>query len=167
MVKESVKELISGFKDGGIRLVTGVPDSWLGNVHEAVAEDPDFRYVLVGNEGVGFSICAGAWLGGMKSALVMESSGLRVACEYIARYCLGSNIPAILILSNRGDFGDREHWSTSHRIVAEPLLKALRIPYVLIRERDNLRKYVRWAITTADTAQYPAAILIGGDLVWQ
>lgn len=167
MVDESVQELISGFKDGGIRLVSGVPDSWLGNVHKAISEDPGFKYVLVGNEGVGFSICAGAWLGGMKSALVMESSGLRVACEYIARYSLGSNIPVVLVLGHRGDFGDREHWSTSHRIVAEPLLKALRIPYAIIREKDKLKKYVRWAITTADTSQYPTAILVGGDLVWQ
>ena len=48
------------------------------------------------NEGVGFSVCAGAWLGGKKPVLIMENSGLRVAAEYIARISLGGRIAPFL-----------------------------------------------------------------------
>lgn len=167
MIDEYSLKLISSLKEGGIKLVSGVPDSWLGNVQRDIEADSHLKWVLAGNEGVAFSICAGAWLGGAKSALLMENSGLRVATEWIARYSIGCNIPVLLILSYRGDFGDTEPFAVPHRIVCEPLLKALRIPYIVVREKDMLQKYINWSINVADASQFPVAVLIGGDLIWQ
>ena len=48
------------------------------------------------NDGVGFSICAEAWLGGRKPPLIMENSGLRVALGYIARISPGTVGPVKL-----------------------------------------------------------------------
>ena len=84
MLDDAVHEAITGLKAAGIDFVSGLPDGWQRNLHELIADDPDFRYVPVCNEGVGFSVCAGAWLGGRKPVLIMENSGLRVAAEYIA-----------------------------------------------------------------------------------
>lgn len=166
MREDCINDLVAALKEGGIRLASGVPDGWLGNVQERIEQDPDLQWILAGNEGVAFSICAGAWLGGMKSAIIMENSGLRVASEYIARYSIGFNIPVLLIMSYRGDFGDPEPWAVPHRVVCEPQLKALRIPYLIVRERKNLKEYIKWGIKTADGSQFPAAVLIGGGLVW-
>src|SRR5207247_4070264 len=129
------QEARQGRRDAGIDLVSGLPDGWQRNLHELVEQDPSIRYVPVCNEGVGFSICAGAWLGGRKPALIMENSGLRVAAEYIARISLGCGVPVLLMCSYRGDLGDTEHWSIPHAIVAEPLLDALRVPYVVVRHK--------------------------------
>ncbi len=166
MREDFVWQLLAGLKEGGIGLVSGVPDSWLLKLHEACERDPDITYVPVGNEGVGFSICAGAWLGGKKSALIMQNTGLRPASQYIALYSMGSKIPVLLIMSYRGDMGDPESWSIPHGIVVEPLLNALRIPYVVVREVEKLQKAVIRAITGAEVAQFPTAVLIGGDLIW-
>ena len=102
--------------------MSGLPDGWQRDLHEAVEADPAFRYVPVCNEGVGFSVCAGAWLGGRRPVLIMENSGLRVAAEYIARISLGTGVPVLLMLSYRGDIGETEHWGIPHGIVVEPLL---------------------------------------------
>ncbi len=117
-------EALRGLKDAGIDFVSGLPDGWQRNLHELVEQDPDIQYVPVCNEGVGFSVCAGAWLGGKKTALIMENSGLRVAAEYIARISLGCGVPVVLLLSYRGDLGETEHWGIPHGIVVEPLLAA-------------------------------------------
>lgn len=101
LIAAALEAAHQGLKAAGIDFVSGLPDGWQRNLHERIELDPDIRYVPVGNEGVGFSICAGAWLGGRKPALVMENSGLRVASEYIARISLGTGVPVTLVCSYR------------------------------------------------------------------
>jgi sulfopyruvate decarboxylase subunit alpha len=166
MLEAALREAVGGLKEAGIDFVSGLPDGWQRNLHEAIEADPAFQYVPVCNEGVGFSVCAGAWLGGRKTALIMENSGLRVAAEYIARISLGCGVPVLLLLSYRGDLGDTEHWSIPHAIVAEPLLDALRIPYQVVREREQLRAAIKRAQRLAEAQLQPVALLVSGDCIW-
>jgi len=99
--------------------------------------------------------------------LLMENSGLRVAAEYIARISLGTGVPVTLLLSYRGDLGDTEHWAIPHGIVAEPLLKALRIPYQVIRQPTELRQAILRAHRLSEAQLHPAAVLISGDCIWK
>jgi sulfopyruvate decarboxylase subunit alpha len=162
----AAREAVLGLEEAGIDFVSGLPDGWQRNVHELVEASPAFHYVPVCNEGVGFSVCAGAWLGGRKPALIMENSGLRVASEYIARISLGTGVPVTLLLSYRGDVGETEHWGIPHGIVVEPLLRALRIPYLVVRRWEDLRQAIRRAKRTAEAQLHPAAVLVSGTCVW-
>jgi sulfopyruvate decarboxylase subunit alpha len=166
MRESALVEALEGIKAAGIDFVSGLPDGWLRYVHAAVREDPGILYVPVCNEGVGFSACAGAWLGGKRPLLVMEDSGLRVACEYIARISLGADIPVTLLMSYRGDVGETEHWGIPHGIVVEPLLKALRVPYLIARKPGELAPAIVRATRRANASLFPAAVLVSGDLVW-
>jgi sulfopyruvate decarboxylase subunit alpha len=167
MLPEATQAALAGLKEAGINFVSGLPDGWQRRLHEAIEADPEIRYVPVCNEGVGFSVCAGAWLGGKKTALIMENSGLRVAAEYIARISLGCGVPVLLLLSYRGDLGDTEHWSIPHAIVAEPLLEALRIPYQVVRHRADLRAAIKRAHRLSEAQLQPVALLISGDCIWE
>ena len=167
MLQAVAQEALAGLKEAGIDFVSGLPDGWQRNLHELIEAEKSIRYVPVCNEGVGFSLCAGAWLGGRKTALIMENSGLRVASEYIARISLGCGIPVLLMLSYRGDLGDTEHWAIPHRIVAEPLLEALRVPYLVIREKERLRAAIKRAQRLAEAQLHPVALLISGDCIWE
>ena len=167
MFPEAAQAALAGLKEAGIDFVSGLPDGWQRNLHELIEADPAIQYVPVCNEGVGFSVCAGAWLGGRKTALIMENSGLRVAAEYIARISLGCGVPVLLLASYRGDLGDTEHWAIPHGIVAEPLLHALRIPYQVIREKEKLRPAIKRAQRLAEAQLQPAAVLVSGDCIWE
>ena len=166
MLQHAAEEAVRGLEDAGIDFVSGLPDGWQRNVHELVEGNDRFQYAPVCNEGVGFSMCAGAWLGGRKPALIMENSGLRVASEYIARISLGTGVPVTLLCSYRGDVGETEHWGIPHGIVAEPLLQALRIKYLVVRRVAALRAAVMRAHRISEAQLHPAAVLISGDCVW-
>lgn len=166
MLQHAAEEAIRGLEDAGIDFVSGLPDGWQRNLHELVEQHGGFRYAPACNEGVAFSMCAGAWLGGMKSALIMENSGLRVASEYIARISLGTGVPVTLLCSYRGDVGETEHWGIPHGIVAEPLLDALRIKYLIVRRVEELRTAIMRAKRLSEAQLHPAAVLISGDCVW-
>jgi sulfopyruvate decarboxylase subunit alpha len=167
LLEHAAREAMAGLKGAGIDFVSGLPDGWQRNLHELIADDPDFRYVPVCNEGVGFSVCAGAWLGGRKPVLIMENSGLRVAAEYIARISLGAGVPVTLMLSYRGDIGETEHWGIPHGIVAEPLLDALRIKYQIVRDPADLRQAIIRAHRLSEAQLHPAAVLVSGSCVWE
>ena len=167
MIDGAAADALEGLKEAGIDFVSGLPDGWQRNLHELIEAEPDIRYVPVCNEGVGFSVCAGAWLGGRKTALIMENSGLRVAAEYIARISLGTGIPVVLLLSYRGDLGETEHWGIPHGIVVEPLLEALRIPYQVVRHREDLRATIKRAFRISEAQLHPAAVLISGTFIWE
>ncbi|HVM65989.1 MAG TPA: hypothetical protein VMU14_14075 [Acidimicrobiales bacterium] len=158
---------IDGLVEAGVDFVSGLPDGWQRDLHEAIEEDGRFAYVPVCNEGVGFSVCAGAWMGGKRPVLIMENSGLRVAAEYIARISLGTGVPVLLMLSYRGDIGETEHWGIPHGIVAEPLLGALRVPYQIVREPDELRQAIKRAQRLAQAQLHPAAVLVSGSCIWE
>jgi sulfopyruvate decarboxylase subunit alpha len=166
MTPDAVGEVVAGLAGACVDLVAGLPDTWQRELHEAVETDDRFRYVPVGNEGVGFSLCAGAWLGGAVPALLTESSGVRVAAEWLARTGMGAGIPVRLLVSHRGDIGDAEHWSDPHRAVCVPLLDALRIPHVTVRRVDSARPAVVRAQRLGVATLQPTAVLLSGDLIW-
>jgi sulfopyruvate decarboxylase subunit alpha len=166
VLEHAARAAVEGLREAGIDFVSGLPDGWQRNLHELVQLDDGFQYVPVCNEGVGFSVCAGAWLGGRKPALIMENSGLRVASEYIARISLGTGVPVTLLLSYRGDVGETEHWGIPHGIVVEPLLHALRIPYLIVRHWEDLRQSIKRAKRIAEAQLHPAAVLVSGSCVW-
>jgi len=172
MKERYLDEMVNALKAAGVNFAAGLPDSWLRNVIQYIESDPGFTYVPVCNEGVGFSTCAGAWLGGKKPALLMENSGLRVAAEPIARLNMHGGggggyhgIGTLIITSYRGDIGDTEFWSIPHGITLEPLLKALRIRYLIVRDARDLRKAILRCSRAAFTFMNPVAVVISGDLV--
>jgi sulfopyruvate decarboxylase subunit alpha len=167
MLETARAAALAGLRQAGINFVSGLPDGWQRDLHEAIEADPAFTYVPVCNEGVGFSVCAGAWMGGRRPALIMENSGLRVAAEYIARISLGTGVPVLLMLSYRGDIGETEHWGIPHGIVVEPLLKSLRIPYQIVRDPGELRVAIKRAQRLAQAQLHPAAVLVSGGCIWQ
>lgn len=166
VLQHAAEEAIRGLEEAGINFVSGLPDGWQRNVHELVEQNDAFRYAPACNEGVAFSMCAGAWLGGMKSALIIENSGIRVAAEYIARISLGTGVPVTMVCSYRGDVGETEHWAIPHGIVAEPLLVALRIKYLVVRHVEELAQAIKRAKRLSEAQLHPAAVLVSGDCVW-
>lgn len=167
MLERAVHEAVAGLKEAGIDFVSGLPDGWQRNLHEVIEADGAFTYAPVCNEGVGFSLCAGAWLGGKKSVLIMENSGLRVAAEYIARISLGTGVPVVMMLSYRGDLGETEHWGIPHGIVVEPLLDALRVPYRIVDRVEDLRQSIKRAHRLSEAQLHPAAVLVTGNCIWE
>jgi len=163
--EEYVRETLESLREAGIDFVSGVPDTWLRSVFEALQDDKRFTFVPVSNEGVAFSICAGAWLAGKKPCLLMENSGLRVAAEALSRLSVSDGIPVFILMSYRGSLAETEYFSIGHGKTMEPLLQAFRIPYVVVRKPEDLRKGITGAAKLAFTSQYPAAAALGGELM--
>jgi sulfopyruvate decarboxylase subunit alpha len=162
-----VDQVLEGITEGGINFVAGLPDGWLNPIHQRIEDGGVIPYVCVPHEGLGVSICAGAWLGGKTPMLIMENSGLRTSAETIARICMFARIPILMLISYRGDVGETEYWAVQHGMLTEPLLKAFHIPYTIIRsaDRGELKRAILGGVKTMNMQLYPVAVVIGGELL--
>ncbi len=165
MRESCADRVIEGLKDAGVSVVCALPESLLKQVYVKASQDPAFRYIPVTNEGEGVSIAAGVWLTGKKAVMIMENSGLRMSTESLARLGLTHGIPVVLLMSYRGDLGEPNWWGIPHGITMEPLLTALRIPYVVVRKEEEIVKAIVKAHRSADTSKYHTAVVFSGEVV--
>ena len=162
MKGSSARLVAEALKQNEVRFITVLPDDWMSEVYERISEDPYFKVVPVTHEGEGVCVCAGAWSGGMRSAILMENSGLRAAAEALGRlYCY----PVLLLMSYRGDIGDKAYFARPIGRTTEPVLQALDIPYLVVRKEADVGTSIRDAVRSLDTAYGAVALLFTGEIV--
>jgi sulfopyruvate decarboxylase subunit alpha len=107
-------------------------------------------------EGIG--ICAGAYLAGKRSALIMQNGGFLNSCNALTTTSLQFQIPSLLLIYYAGDIGDRGF--TTLGSVTEPVLQGLGIRYYILRRRDEIDEMLRGAQILADDSKRPVAVLL-------
>lgn len=165
MEESAVRHVIAGLKRAGVSVACYLPDSLLKPLYPALDADPDIRTIPVTNEGEGAAICGGVFLSGKRAVLVMENSGLRAAVEPLARMGLGAGIPVVMIMSYRGELGENNWWAIPHGITMEPLLDALRTPYRIVRQEDEIEQAILDAYGLSYASYYHSAVVLGGSVV--
>src|SRR5215813_1836563 len=69
-------QVFAALQRADIRQVAYVPDAGHSRLIELCCADPDMRAVTLTTEEEGIALAAGAWLGGQRAALLMQSSGV-------------------------------------------------------------------------------------------
>jgi sulfopyruvate decarboxylase subunit alpha len=162
---EYARLFLAGLKEAGVSVVAALPESLLGSVFRLLRQQNEIKYIQVSNEADAPGICAGAYFAGKKAVIIMENSGLRQACEPIARFSFKHHVPLVLIMSFRGDLGERNWWGHNHAQTMEPILNALRIPYRFVREHHEIKPSIKRALAHADASQWPVALAFSGKCV--
>jgi sulfopyruvate decarboxylase subunit alpha len=163
MSEVAVRETLAGLRESDVTTACFLPESLLKELYPALVEAEDIRAIPVTNEGEGAAICGGVYFSGKKAVLVMENSGIRSAAEPLARLSLGARIPIVMIMSYRGDVGEPNWWAIPHGITMEPMLKALRIPYTIVRKITDIRPTISKAYTSAYTAMNHYGVVLAGE----
>ncbi len=151
----------------GISLFSALPETWLVHLIRLAEEDPDATLVRLAKEEEGVGISAGAHLAGTSSAMLMQNHGFLAAVNGIVSCAQLYRIPLLMLVSHRGEFGERDPWQTEGGGVTEHVLRALRIPYALLDEPAHVEHRIRKAQTLATSASRPVALLLCRDLMWE
>ncbi|OGQ84277.1 MAG: hypothetical protein A3F90_00040 [Deltaproteobacteria bacterium RIFCSPLOWO2_12_FULL_60_19] len=132
MRAEAVEAVVQGLKQAGVDFISLLPDSDFSELQRRVGDDRGFAYVPVSSEAIGVGVCAGAWLGGKKPALLVPTSGFLVAVWPLTSLCMAWGLPLLLLIPYRGDIGDAFWLMGPYKDTTEPLLSVLHIPYVVV-----------------------------------
>ena len=124
--------ILEQLKKSGIDLVASLPDQWLGKLIAKCEADPAITHIRLAREDDGVGLCAGAWLGGRKAALICQNSGVLLAVNALGAMAYHHQIPLVIVAAHRGHFDDNQYYQMYKGRVAEPLLSALGLPYHVI-----------------------------------
>ena len=84
-----------------------------------------------------------------------------VSCAQLYR------IPLLMLITARGEFGERDPWQTEGGGVTEHVLRALRIPFDRLDAPEHAARKISKAQTLAYSASRPVALLLERDLMWE
>ena len=125
-------EVLHVLKNCGVDLVASVPCVNLRDLLILIRDDPEIMHVPVTREEEGVGICAGAYMGGMRPALLMQNSGLGNSINALASLDLLYGIPLLMVMSHRGLEGEQMVGQVPMGRLTEPLLRSMNISsYVL------------------------------------
>ncbi len=123
-------------KNSGFDFYSGVPCSFLKDlINYSINE---CEYVMAANEGDAVAICAGAWLGGRKTVVLMQNSGLGNAVSPLTSLNAIFHIPVLGFVSLRGEPGladEPQHELMG--VITGKMLEAMRIDYAVLSEDET------------------------------
>ena len=159
--------IYEALKAAGIRLASALPETWLVHLIRMAEDDPEMTLVRLAKEEEGVGISAGAHLAGVKSAMLMQNHGFLASINGIVSCAQLYRIPLLMLVSYRGEFGERDPWQTEGGGVTEDLLRALRIPFAYLDDPAHVARRIHKAQTLAHSANRPVALLLCRDLMWE
>ncbi len=102
-------EVFDELRSAQVRQVAYVPDGGLGELIRLCDADPDMHSITLTTEEEGVAMLAGAWLGGVRGALLMQSSGVG-NCINMLSLQQECRIPLLAIVTMRGEWGEFNPW---------------------------------------------------------
>src|SRR3982751_6470363 len=159
--------IYDALKAVNVRLVSALPETWLVPLIRMAEDDPEMTLVRLAKEEEGVGISAGAHFAGVKSAMLMQNHGFLAAVNGIVSCAQLYRIPLLMLISARGEFGERDPWQTEGGGVTEHVLDALRIPHARLEAPEHVAHRIRKAQTLAYSANKPVALLLCRDLMWE
>jgi sulfopyruvate decarboxylase alpha subunit len=154
------RALYDTLKAGGIRHMAFVPDAGHSSLIRLMLADTEVRSNVLTTEEEGVAIAAGAWLGGMRSVLLMQSSGVG-NCINMLSLPVQARMPLLMLVTMRGEWNEFNPWQVPMSRATQPSLEAIGLTVLRADRADDLAPTVSQAITMAFDGDQQIAVLIG------
>src|SRR4030088_573705 len=159
--------VLQTLKRNDIRLVPSVPDRVLTTLIKNIHADPFFTTFPTAREEEAVGIVAGAWMGGLKGAVLMQTSGFATLANVLASLAIPYQIPLIMLVSERGTLGEFNYGQSLVCRTMRPVLNSLAMEHHTATRLDEFEfivdRSIKQAIATqAPGAPVPSPLLTGG-----
>lgn len=155
---EAAAAIVAGLKNAGVNFVATLPDEKMLDLIRAVERDPDLKHVPLCREEEGIGICAGAYLAGKRTAIIMQNAGFLNSCNALTTTSLQFHIPLLMLIYYAGDIGDRGFATLG--AVTEPVIQAMGFRSYVLRKREEIDDVLCGAQILADDSKKPVAVLL-------
>jgi len=151
-------------KQQGIRQVGVVPDAGHLELIRLCEADADLRTVRLTTEEEGIALAMGAWLGGDKCALLMQSSGAGNCVNMLSMLAV-CQAPVAMLVTMRGDHGEFNPWQVPMGRAVQPVLEAMGVAVYRADRADEVVPVAEGMLRIAYNTLRPAALLLGQRLL--
>jgi sulfopyruvate decarboxylase alpha subunit len=152
------------FRRVGIRQVGYVPDAGHSRLIELCVRDPDIHDVVLTTEEEGVALVAGAWLGGQRAALLMQSSGVG-NCINMFSLLKNCGFPCLVLVTMRGEFGEFNPWQVPMGSITDESLKLAGFITYRVDDAGDVDEIVGAGADMAFSGDLSVAILLSQRLI--
>ena len=158
------KQVHAILKAENIRQVAIVPDAGHSRLIALCEADKSMRVVRLTTEEEGVALLAGAWLGGERGVLLMQSSGVG-NCINMLSLPLGANMPLLMLVTMRGDHGEFNSSQVPMGNNTQRVLEAIDVIVKRADHDDEVAAAVSGGLRMTFNTFRPTAVLIGQQVL--
>jgi sulfopyruvate decarboxylase alpha subunit len=152
--------VLETLKRNDIRLVPYVPDRVLTMLIKNLHADPFFTTFPTAREEEAVGIVSGAWMGGLRGAVMMQTSGFATLANVLASLVMPYQIPLIMFVSERGTLGEFNYGQSLVCRTMRPVLDSLAMEHHTITRLEESEFIIDRSIKQAVTTQAPVALIL-------
>jgi sulfopyruvate decarboxylase alpha subunit len=156
--------LFDTFKRAGIRQVGYVPDAGHARLIARCQADPAMRDVPLTTEEEGVALAAGAWLGGERAALLMQSSGVG-NCVNMLSLMRACRFPMLTFITMRGEWEEFNPWQVPMGSIVEPVMTLCEAQVHRAMKPDDVPQLAERAVQQAFGEERVVAVLLSQQLI--
>jgi sulfopyruvate decarboxylase alpha subunit len=151
-------------KKGGVRQVAYVPDAGHAYSIRAAIADPDIQGIVLTTEEEGVAVVSGAWLGGQRAVLLMQSSGVGNCVNMFSLLSM-CQFPFLTLVTMRGEYAEFNPWQAPMGLATQRALELMGIQVMRVDDPEDVEETVSAAFDAAFLAGSRVAVLLGQKLI--
>jgi sulfopyruvate decarboxylase alpha subunit len=151
-------------RDMAIHQVAYVPDSGHARLIALVQSDRGMRAIPLTTEEEGVALAVGAWLGGDRSVLLTQSSGVG-NCINMLSMVQKCRVPLLMLVTMRGEWGEFNPWQLPMAQATQPVLTAMGVVVHRADDADQIVQTVSAAGRLAFNTSRAVAVLISQRVI--
>ena len=157
-------DIFAALKAAEIRQIGYVPDAGHTRLIERCQTDPEIRAVVLTSEEEEIGLAAGAWLGGQRSALLMQSSGVG-NCVNMLSLAKSCRFPLTLLITMRGEWGEFNPWQVPMGTKTQAALELMDVLVYRVERAEEAGETAAAALDIAFNGGLVTAVLLSQRLI--
>jgi sulfopyruvate decarboxylase alpha subunit len=157
-------QIFAALKAADVTQVAYVPDAGHGALIRMCHADPALAVVPLTTEEEGIALATGAWLGGARACLLMQSSGVGNCINMLSlpANCRG---PLLMLVTMRGEMGETNPWQIPMGQAVPDVLRAMGVVVHALDRAEAAAQTVAYAAQMAFDSNAMVAVLIRQSLI--
>jgi sulfopyruvate decarboxylase alpha subunit len=157
-------DIFAALQGAEIRQIGYVPDAGHSRLIELCQADTAIRAVPLTSEEEGIGLAAGAWLGGQRAALLMQSSGVG-NCVNLLSLAKSCRFPMTLLVTMRGEWGEFNPWQVPMGTKTQAALELMDVLVYRVERAEEAGETVAAALDIAFNGSLATAVLLSQRLI--
>lgn len=147
-----------------VTIAAYVPDGGHADLIRRMHDDPAVAAVPLTTEEEGVALVSGAWIGGRRGVLLMQSSGVG-NCVNMLSLVKTCRFPLLALVTMRGEWGEFNPWQVPMGSATQQVLELMDVKVFRASDPSEVAPTVEAATRMAFLGGTPVAVLLSQKLI--
>ncbi len=152
-------DILNALRQAGVTQAAYVPDAGHSRLIQLLHADDSLRAVVLTTEEEGIALAAGAWLGGARAVLLMQSSGVG-NCVNMLSLMSACRFPWLALVTMRGEWTEFNPWQVPMGQATPAVLRAMGVTVLRLDRPEEAGEVVSAAAALAYDGDQQVAVLL-------